>query len=168
MIRSSKHILKYQTDSKTVWLDKLFSDYKQDLQFYINLLWDKKLSLEKILSSKKLPVNILKHSQYKQILYKQASEIIRSNIEKKKTSRPIAKNISINIDERLFDIKKDSKEFDEFIHLRLPYFEEKRKRAIFIRLPIKYHKQSLKFKDWNRRKNIKLKQENRKYFVDLF
>jgi IS605 OrfB family transposase len=164
MIRSSEHILKYQTDTKTVLLDKLFSDYKQDLQFYIDLLWDKKLPLQKNLSSKKLPVNILTHSQYKQILYKQASEIIRSNIDKKKTSKPIIKNVSINIDSRLFDVKKDSKSFDEFIHLRLPYFKNK-KRALFIRLPIKYHKHSLKFKDWFRRETIRLKEHDKHYFV---
>jgi IS605 OrfB family transposase len=163
MIRSSEHILKFQTDSKTVWLDKLFSDYKQDLQSYIDLIWNKELPLEKIISSKKLPCLILKHSQYKQILYKQASEIIRSNIEKKKTSKPEIKNISINIDERLFDIKTDNKTFDEFIHLRLPYIIKH--RALFIRLPVKYHKHSLKFKDWKRANTIKLKQVNGHYFV---
>jgi len=163
MIRSSEHILKHQTDSKSILLDKLFSDYKSDLQLYIDLLWDKILPLKKILSSKHLPSLNLKHSQYKQILYKQASEIIRSNIEK--TSKPTIKNISINIDSRLFNIQNDSKEFDEFVHLRLPYFEESKKRALFIRLPIRYHKQSLKFKDWNRKDTIKLKFVNNHYFV---
>lgn len=163
MIRSSEHILKFQTNSKTVWLSKLFSDYKLDLQFYIDLLWNNKLPLEKTLSSKKIPANIITHSQYKQILYKHASEIIRSNILKKKTSKPIIKNISINIDERLFNIQT-SKHFNEFVHLRLPYFKNKA-RALFIRLPIKYHRHSLKFKDWKRASTIKLKECNKKYFV---
>lgn len=165
MIRSSYHILKYQTDSKSALLSQLFFDYKLDLQFYIDLIWNKSLPLEKNLSSKKLPANILKHSQYKQILYKQASEIIRSNILKKKTSKPEVKNISINIDSRLFDIRKDSKSFDEFIHLRLPYFFETKKRALFVRLPVKYHKQSLKFRNWDRLNTMKLKEENGHYFV---
>jgi len=165
MIRSSEHILKYQTKSKSTLLSKLFFDYKQDLQFFIDLLWNKQLPLKKNLSSKILPSNILKHSQYKQILYKQASEIIRSNNLKNKTSKPIIKNISINIDSRLFDIKTDSKEFDEFIHLRLPYFFENKKKALYIRLPINYHKHSLKFKDWNRDNSIKLKEVNGHYFV---
>ena len=164
MIRSSEHILKFQTDYKSGWLDLLFHDYKQDLQFYIDLLWDKKLPLLKMLSSKVLPANMLKHSQYKQILYKQASEIIRTNIDKKKTSKPIIQKLSIDIDERLFDIQK-SKGFDEFVNLRLPYFEPDKKRAIVIRLPIKYHKHSLKFKDWKRAGTIKLKESNGNFFV---
>jgi IS605 OrfB family transposase len=164
MTRSSKHILKFQTDSKTAWLDKLFSDYLIDLQFYIDLIWNKQLPIEKNLSSKKLPANLIAHSQYKQILYKQASEIVRSNIEKRKTSKPVIENISINIDNRLFDIRTGNY-FNEFIHLRLPYFYLNKKRARYIRLPIKHHKQSLKYKDWKRNNTIQLKMINNNYYV---
>ena len=38
-------------------------------------------------------------------------------------------------------------------------------RALFIRLPIKHHKHSLKFKDWNRKETIVLKENNEKYYV---
>jgi len=38
MIRTSKHILKYQTNSKTVSLEKLFNDYKLCLEYYIDLI----------------------------------------------------------------------------------------------------------------------------------
>lgn len=165
MIRSSEHALKYQTSSKSVLLKQLFADYKIDLQYFIDLIYNKLLPLKKNMSSKLLPSNILRHSRYKQILYKQASEIIRSNNLKKKTSKPIIKNISINIDSRLFNIQKSTKEFNEFIHLRLPYFQEFKKKAIFIRLPVKYHKQSIKFKLWNRSDTIKLKENDGKYFV---
>jgi putative transposase len=166
MIRCSEHILKYQTDFKSSWLDLLFSDYKKDLQYYIDLLWDKKLPLTKMLSSKVLPANNLEHSQYKQILYKQASEMIRANIEKKKTSKPIIKNLSIDIDERLFDILP-GKEFEEFIHLRLPYFRNK-SNAYTIRLPIRHHKHSRKFKVWTRSNTIKLKQNLDGQFYVIF
>jgi putative transposase len=168
MIRCSEHILKYQTDYKSAWLDMLFNDYKEDLQLYINLLWNKQLPLVKLLSSKVLPANNLKHSQYKQILYKQASEIIRANIEKKKTSIPIVKNISIDIDERLFDIVQSNNTFEEFIHLRLPYFKPDKKLAISINLPIKHHKHSRKFKSWNKAKTIKLKQNSDGRFYVIF
>ena len=165
MVRSSKHILKFQTKAKYFWLDKLFFDYKIDLQFYIDLIWNSQLPTKRNLSSKILPSNLLTHSQYKQLLYKHASEIIRSNKLKKKTSKPIIKNISINIDQRLFDIQKDSIHFNEFIHLRLPYFFENKKLARFIRLPIKYHKQSLKYSSWNKSNSIKLKKINNNYYV---
>lgn len=168
MIRSSKHILKFQTDTKSVWIDRLFSDYKVDLQFYIDLLWNKQLLLRKYLSSKLLPSNVIKHSQWKQIIYKQASEIIRSNILKKKASKPLIKNVSINIDSQLFNIRKECKTFDEFIHLRLPYFQENKKRAIFVRLPIKYHNYSLKFKEWKRKNTIQLKENNNHYYAIFF
>jgi putative transposase len=168
MIRCSEHILKYQTSFKSAWLDLLFNDYKEDLRFYIDLLWSKQLPLAKMLSSKVLPANNLKHSQYKQILYKQASEIIRSNIEKKKTSKPIVKNVSIDIDERLFDIVPSNKVFEEFIHLRLPYFQPDKKLAISINLPIKHHKHSRKFKSWKRANTIKLKQNADGRFYVIF
>ena len=165
MIRSSKHILKFQTKTKSFWLDKLFLDYKIDLQFYIDLLWNNQLPTKRNLSSKILPSNLLDHSQYKQLLYKQASEIIRSNKLKKKTSKPIINNVSINIDNRLFNIQKDSVHFNEFIHLRLPYFFDNKKLARFIRLPIKYHKQSLQYSSWNKSNSIKLKKINNNYYV---
>jgi IS605 OrfB family transposase len=142
------------------------------LQFYVDLIWNKQLPIEKNLSSKKLPANLITHSQYKQILYKQASEIIRANIEKENTSKPAIEDISINIDERLFNINKSSIHFDEFIHLRLPYFcnyynkvYKTHPRAKFVRLPVKHHKQSLKYDDWKRANTIQLKKINGNYYV---
>lgn len=55
MIRSSQHILKYQTVTKSVYLEQLYSDYKNCLQFYIDLIWNKQLELKTNLSSKLLP-----------------------------------------------------------------------------------------------------------------
>ncbi|HON83090.1 MAG TPA: hypothetical protein PLI22_03025 [Caldisericia bacterium] len=54
MIRSSRHILKYQNQGKTDWLDKLFEDYLKELRCYINLIQTGKLPLDKNLSSKQL------------------------------------------------------------------------------------------------------------------
>ncbi len=56
-------------------------NYKTDLKFYIDLILTEKLPLKLNLSSKELPTNIIYHSQWKQIIYKQASEIVRSNIK---------------------------------------------------------------------------------------
>ncbi len=81
MIRSSKHILKYNTKHKNSVLDQIFTDYKQDLQYYIDLILKGELPLKKFLSTKDLPTNILKHSGWKSIIYKQASEIVRSQIK---------------------------------------------------------------------------------------
>jgi putative transposase len=206
MIRSSKHILKYQTKSKTFSLEKLFEDYTMCLKSYINLILIGKLPLNKFLSSKDLPNIIIPHSQWKQIIYKNAGEIIRSCLKKHnekrfrkykkvykyfiKSNRLISftskrfselnlkqfpkslkinlKSISINIDSRIFDISNDSKEFDEFINLRSPYFKTNCKRSIAIKIPLKYHKHSLNFKNWNRKNTIKLSKINGNFYFTLF
>lgn len=59
-------------------------------------------------------------------------------------------------------------EFNEFIRVFLPWFKEGKKRAETICLPIKWHKHSLKFKDWNRRKAIQLEMKNGKISISLF
>lgn len=67
------------------------------------------------------------------------------------------KNISIMLNENLFDIQKcNDGEFDEFVRIFLPMFKEGKKRAKTICLPIKHHEHSLKFKDWNRKKSVQL------------
>lgn len=195
MTRSTKHTLKYINKEKYNLLDNLFEDYKNDLVWYIKLVLCRQLSLKKLLSSKELPIGKIQHSQWRTIIYKQASEIVRGNlaitkkrvyskykklyatcIEKGKlksfTRKRFSelkidyfkrieidiKNISIMVDERVLSFKEtDTKEFDEFVGLRLPYFKEGVKRARKINLPIKQHKHSLKFKDWNRKKSIRLR-----------
>ena len=77
------------------------------------------------------------------------------------------KNISINIDERLLTYQNDSLFFNEFIGLTLPYFRNKR-RAYRINLPIKWHKQSLKYQNWKRRNTIQLKKINDNFYFKFF
>ena len=188
MIRSSKHILKYQTNDKNNQLNQLFIDFKHDLNLCIDQILTGKLPLELKLTSKRLQFEKINHSQWKQIIYKQASEIIRSQIKKATTKRynkykqlyaksitqgrrinflnkkwkelnlnpifrtkyftcPEIKNLTITIDSRLINFSNDSKHFDEFVQILLPYFQENKKRAIKLNIPIKHHKHSLRFKD---------------------
>jgi len=84
MIRSSKHILKYQNNHKTVKLEQLFKDYKTDLEYYIKLITSGQLPLAKYLSTAKLPINVIKRSHWRGIAYKNASEIVRGNLDKVK------------------------------------------------------------------------------------
>lgn len=211
MIRSSKHILKYQTVKKTNSLNQLFEDYTTDLKLYIDLILSEKLPLKKFMSSKLLPNNKIFHGQWKQVIYKQASEIIRSNIRKAENKRynnykkvykyfinsnrlqqftskrfkelnlrPIfltkyfpetnLRNTSINIDSRLFDsLIKPSGEFNEFINLRLPYRDPfgKHRKSLTLKIPIKYHKHSLKFSSWKRLSTIKLLKINNNYYLSF-
>ena len=87
MIRSSKHILKYQTGSKTKVLNQLFDDFRSDLSWYIDLIIAGQLPLTKFMSSKDLPSGIITHSAWKQILYKTASEIVRSQYKQASSRR---------------------------------------------------------------------------------
>ncbi len=201
MIRSSKHTLKFANTGKLEQLSLLFEDYQVDLEYYINLILNKTLPLKTNLSSKELPSNKILHSQWKQIIYKNASEIVRSNLSlvKKRTfnrykklysfckSKNIhssftlkkfselkvdyfkrikinLKTISINIDERLFNLQEvESKEFNSFIKLRLPYFKEGKRIAKSINLPIRQYGYIKKYKDWDLKKTIKLTKENERF-----
>lgn len=88
MIRTSKHNISNETNSgKVEQLSQLFVDYKLCLKSYIDLILKNKLPLKTNLSSNILPTLNLKHSKYKRICYKQASEVIRSCYKKSKEKR---------------------------------------------------------------------------------
>ena len=87
MIKSSKHIVKECNQNKLSYLDNLFIDYKNDLVIYINYIIDGILPLKINLSSKELPTETLKHSKYKREIYKQASSIIRSQLDRANKKR---------------------------------------------------------------------------------
>lgn len=87
MIKTSRHILNNANNGKIEYLDKLFDDYKSDLTIYIGYIIDGLLPLKNMLSSSVLPSEIIKHSKYKRDIYKKASEIIRSQIDKSKKRR---------------------------------------------------------------------------------
>ena len=87
LTRQTKHILKYQTNNKTNYLELLFSDYKSDLLDYIKLIIEGNLPLKQFISSKNLPDLNIKHSIWKGLIYKQASQIIRSQLKKSEDRR---------------------------------------------------------------------------------
>jgi len=88
MIRATKHNISKITNSvKLDFIDMIFVDYTVCLKHYIGLIIDGKLPLKTNLSSKDLPNYNIQHSRYKQLIYKQASEIIRSQIKKSSERR---------------------------------------------------------------------------------
>ena len=181
--RSSKHTLKFSNQEKLNQINKLYEDYKIDLQFYIDCILNEYLPLEKLLSSKKIPSNRIEHSNYKQILYKHASSIVRATlqsqrrIKKDKTLKVTdltkidVKDFSIDLDQRLIKSLGKSKEFNEFFELKLPYFCTPKKRAVALKIniPIKHHKHSKQFKNWKRKNTVKLfKDEVKNQFYFIF
>lgn len=87
IIRSTSHVLKYQTCSKSKYLKQMFEDYQINLNIYIQMILKEQLPLKQNLSSKDLPTITTEHSAWKQIVYKTASEIIRSQIKKANSKR---------------------------------------------------------------------------------
>lgn len=218
MIRTSKHILKYQTFKKDSFLNSLFISYEKDLKEYLKKILSEELPLAKFISSKNLPDLEIIHSQWKQLIYKQASQIIRSqteiaekkrekkykhlyfllkkreekgenlckiyinflnkhyhelNLKKIQNSKyfyiPSLKNLTIEVDSRLFDLKEMKNHFDCWLNLRLPFFYKNKKRAISIKIPFKYFSyQKKRFCGWKRKNTISLKKLNNKYFINLF
>ena len=210
MIKSSKHRIDRITNRvKLDSLSSMFESYKNDLLIYINYIIDGYLPLRINLSSKELPIETIKHSRYRQLIYKQASEIIRSQIKKANNKRyyhykkvykyfidkhpnskfvkvkykelnlkdiyktkyftvPNLNNLSINLDERFFDITEGNS-FDNFVRIKLPFFNDKGTRALQIRIPLKQHKHSnkLKLNGFKLRNNIQLKKINNQYYINL-
>ena len=205
MIRTSKHSLKFCNKSKLNSLDQMFALYESSLKTYLDLMVAGKLPIQKFLSTKDCPECAIKHSRFKQLVYKNVSEMMRGqltqvkdrvfrkykkvfkwclktnrfenftnkhfhelNINYLKRIKFDLKNILIMLNENLFDIEicKDG-EFNEFVRIFLPIFKEGKKRAQTICLPIKHHKHSLKFKDWNRKKSVQLQRINGKYYLNF-
>jgi len=171
MRRSSLHILKYSTDSKLNLLSQFKDDYQYELQRHIYMLWCDILPLSKNLSSKDLEGIRFNHSRWMQVIYKQASELVRSQLmnKDKENIYPIIKQFSVMIDNRLWDIEfNKTKHFDAFIRLKLPYFQKDKHKAETLNIPIKFHKQSNKFmnnQDFKMNNSIQLLFKDNKFFI---
>ena len=80
--RSSKHYIVNMNQGKHRSLDKMFYILKDATSLYIQSILSGALPLKNMLSSKLLPsVNGIDGGQYKQLIYKTASEIVRSNLD---------------------------------------------------------------------------------------
>lgn len=81
---------------------------------------------------------------------------------------PEIKNITIDLAKDLADIQ-DGKHFDNFVRIKLPYFNEKGTRALQIKLPVKNYKHSNNFitKGYTRKTSIQLKKVNNKFFINF-
>jgi IS605 OrfB family transposase len=159
IIRSAKYSLKFATIKKKKLLEETFKLYKYYLQKTIDLMWKKKIWIKKSMSSKDIDWMGLLGGQYKQLIYKHASQIVRSARRRKK-SKPEIKNLTVYFDEKFVKILPSNNSFDRWIKIRLPFIKEGKKRErIEILIPIKEHKHSLRFKDWKLKKTIMINLE---------
>ena len=133
MIRSTKHTLKFATNSKREQINNLFLIYSLYLQKTIDMLWNKEILLKKNLSSKQVTWMDNLGGQY------------------------IVKNFTINFDEKFIKSELSNNTFDKWIRLRLPFIKTNKKvERIELLIPIKEHKHSLKYTDWKQAKSIRL------------
>lgn len=80
MIRSLKFSLSKGNLGKLEKLEIFHEMYMEDLKVYVDLLKAEKLPIQNFLSSKLLPINKIKNSKIRILIYQQAVSIIRSNI----------------------------------------------------------------------------------------
>ena len=82
-------------------------------------------------------------------------------------TKPKIKNISINLTNEFFNISQNTKHFDSFINIKLPYFNDKGNRTLRINIPLNYHKHSNKLlsEGYELRNNIQIKKVNNNYYI---
>jgi len=162
MRRSSKHTIKYATAKKKDLLNKMFLVWGDYLQKTIDLMWEGKVPISKYMSCKQIDWMEGLGGQYKSLIYKEASGIVKGVKAKKgKKSKPKVENFTINFDKAQVGVEiSKTSEFDKWVKLRLPFIKEgekgKRPERMEIFVPIKEHRQSLKFKDWNRVAGVRI------------
>lgn len=158
MRRSTRFTLKFSTDRKKQLIEDLFDLYSKYLQLTIDLLWDSKIPFKKWISTKDINWMDSLGGQWKQLIYTQASQIVRGCKNRKgKKSKPVVKNFTIIIDQKMVKVEKSNNSFDKWVRLRLPFIEKNKKvERIEILIPLKDHKHSLKFEDWKLCKSLRL------------
>ncbi|MFA5025671.1 MAG: transposase [Candidatus Shapirobacteria bacterium] len=87
MIRTAKHILKFQTDFKTSQLEQIEQDVIETMQLYVNLICKGELPLNKFISTALLPNTNINHSAWKACIYQEVSDMLRSQIKTAKDKR---------------------------------------------------------------------------------
>ena len=87
MIRSVKHILKFQTDFKTGLLEQIEKDVLETMQLYVDLICKGELPLDTFLSITLLPDTNINHSVWKLCIYQEVSAMLRSQVKRAKDKR---------------------------------------------------------------------------------
>lgn len=122
---------------------------------------------------KKVYAKAKKQGRRVSFINKRYSELeLKPIIRSKFFTLPKIDNISIDLDERFFDLSSDAVHFDEFISIKTPYVKEGCKsQRIRINLPIKHHRHSNKFRKdpfWERKSSIRLRKNSKgQLFLDL-
>lgn len=70
-------------------------------------------------------------------------------------------NFSLHLDERICNVQKGNS-FDNFVQIKTPFIVEGKKcERVSVNIPVKEHKHSLKYKEWDRVKTIRLSKDSK-------
>lgn len=163
MIRSSRIKIINPNIGKVDILNVLILECQRVINLYIDILWTTNYRV-KFVTNKIDDTWLSKRMQ--QCLGKQALEICKSQIKRKKKTKPVFKKSSINLDSRFVDIKFDQLgEFDTWIK----FSSLGDKQIIKVPSICKNHKhlQGLFNDCWKLKKTIRLIKLNNDFYIDL-
>ena len=159
MIRSSKLSIAESNINKLHSLSILTTEMTNVINLYIDILWSNQNFSSKFVDFK---VDTWLSARLQQCLGKQALEIVKSQRQKKKKTKPNFTGTSFNLDSRFVDIQYDNRYFDLWIKL------SSLGNGLFLKLPAHAHKQYNKYKDWNKNTSIRLLNRPTGYFIEVF
>jgi IS605 OrfB family transposase len=165
MIRKSTINLKYANTGKLEKLKKVAKEYRNVVNYFIDILWEQKQFTGSFVKDvKDTSINTWLSARLRQAATKQALSIVKSQRKKKKKTKPVLNRLVMELDSRFVNIKPDINSFD--IWLRLSSIGNK----IIINLPSRKHIHFNKFLNagWTLKKSVRLRINEIGYFADLF
>ncbi len=159
MIRSVQLNINYSNTFKLTQLNVFCEEAQQVINKYIDELW----KIEDFSSTfVKIKVETWLSARMQQCLGKQALEIVKSQRQKEKKTKPKFNRKTFNLDSRFVKIEQDVNSFD--IWVTLTCLGNKLKLI----LPSKKHKQFNKFITWTLKKSIRLRCNGTKHYIDVY
>jgi putative transposase len=161
--RSLKFSLKEANIAKKSFLDKLWEDYKQILEHFIDMGWSSK-KLPVYADVKNLPFDSRLSRRYAGCALVQAQAILKSCFKKlkrnKQVSKPEIKNVSLKLDERFVKIEEGNNSFNYWLAIRNPYEQS------WIYFPIKsYDYANENYQNWKLCKSVELLKQADNWYV---
>lgn len=166
IIRTSRISLNFSNSNKKESLKNFIIQYKSLVNLYIDALWSSSHKTDKF-----LPYNLQKSvetdlpARAQQCAGLQALRIIKSQLKcpiKNKT-KPVYEASVVELDERFIKFIKtnDSPLFDEILQFRSG------DRSTIL-CPIKHHRHFNRYKDWIRKKSVRIRIFHDQLFLDVF
>lgn len=163
MIRRVTLSLNGATAKKKEAIVILIAEYMAFLQKVINTLWNHKIFngrfVDKALYS---GMNTELTERYKQCAAKQALQIVKSQRELEKKTKPIVHNVSLELDGRFVTIEKGKNSFDLWLKLSIV-----NGKPILIPTKRHYHFNTF-FGNWDMLKSCRLRRTDKGLFLDVF